>query len=85
MSTWGLRGFGKVLVIKLPNNINKLCHTSLVLMMLGILVAWSPKSWSEYGWKNHLFVALFQASTSIFEWLLHMASFLVPLSLTKVV
>jgi len=39
------------------------------VMMLAILVSWSPKSWSEYRWKNHLCSSLLQASTRMFEWL----------------
>ena len=36
---------------------------------LNILDSWSPKSWSEYRWKNHLCSSLLQASTRMFEWL----------------
>jgi len=39
------------------------------VIMLAILVAWSPKSWSGCELWNHLFVTIFQSSTCIFEWL----------------
>jgi hypothetical protein len=39
------------------------------VMMLAILVSWSPKIWRKYVWKDSLFATLFQDSTSIFEWL----------------
>jgi hypothetical protein len=47
----------------------------LFVMMLDKLVSWSPKSWSEYRWHNHLFSTLFQASTKKFSGMLHMAYF----------
>jgi len=37
---------------------------SWFMIILSILVNWSPKSWSGYGWWNHLFSSLFQAYTS---------------------
>jgi hypothetical protein len=42
----------------------------LFVMIFAILFVWSPKSWSRYGWWNHLFDSLFQASTIIFEWVI---------------
>jgi hypothetical protein len=55
------------------------------VMMLDILVSWSPKSCGEYGWKNHLFAASSKILQATLSGLLKMDYFLVPLASKKVV